>query len=86
MPGEGTPAPPLHIRRLTRRWGSLTATSTLILNRALIRASTKAIDYIITHELCHLVYPDHGRDFVELLTRTLPDWELRKHRLEKQLC
>ncbi|MGG6241733.1 M48 family metallopeptidase [Nodosilinea sp. AN01ver1] len=83
---RGHAAPPLHIRRLTRRWGSLTATGTLILNRDLIRASTRAIDYVITHELCHLVYPDHGRDFVELLTRTLPDWELRKHRLEQQLC
>lgn len=83
---RGYEQPPLRIRRLAKRWGSLTANGTLILNLDLIRASSSAIDYVITHELCHLVYPDHGRDFFELLTRTLPDWETRKHRLEQQLC
>lgn len=41
------------------------------------------IDYVITHELCHLKVPNHSREFYQLLSRVMPDWELRKDRLEK---
>lgn len=43
----------------------------------------KPVDYVIIHELCHLVYPHHDRQFYRLLSRILPDWIKRKERLEK---
>lgn len=76
----------LMIRRLSRRWGSMTPARTLVLNRSLIRASVDSIDYVITHELCHIPFGHHGADFYKLLDRVMPDWEKRKLKLERQLA
>lgn len=81
----GCDLPNLQIRRLSKRWGSLTASSTIVLNRDLIRASSRGIDYVITHELCHLKHPDHSCAFYDLLSSIMPDWEKRKLRLEQML-
>jgi hypothetical protein len=64
----------------------MTATGTLVMNRSLIRASVDAIDYVITHELCHLRHRDHSPEFYKLLHRVMPDWERRKLKLERQLA
>ena len=45
-----------------------------------------AIDYVITHELCHMAVPHHGPAFFDLLNRVLPDWQLRKQRLEQRMA
>jgi predicted metal-dependent hydrolase len=58
----------------------------LILNRLLIRASVEAIDYVITHELCHMRYSNHGQAFFQLLDSVMPDWQGRKLKLERQLA
>lgn len=76
----------LTIMQLQQRWGSMTGSGRLILNVALIRASTDAIDYVITHELCHLRHHNHGNEFFDLLQQVMPDWEKRKHKLERQLA
>ena len=73
----------LIVRRLRRRWGSMSPTSRLLLNRRLIEAPVDAIDYVITHELCHIAEPHHGPAFFALLDRVLPDWPRRKERLER---
>lgn len=74
--------PTLRLRRMRTRWGSLSESGTLSLHPDLVRASRECIDYVITHELCHLVHPNHSAEFRRLLERVLPDWERRKHRLE----
>lgn len=74
------------VRTLEQRWGSMTPKGNLVLNKALIHASTEAIDYVITHELCHIEQPHHGRAFFDLLRRVMPDWEKRKQKLERQLA
>lgn len=73
----------LIIRHLRQRWGSMSMASRLLLNLRLIQAPLDAIDYVITHELCHVAVPHHGPDFFEMLDRVLPDWRKRKHRLEQ---
>lgn len=75
----------LIIRRMTRRWGSCTPRRNVVLNTELIRAPRGCIDYVITHELCHLVVPDHSRKFTNLLDRVMPDWRDRKTQLERIL-
>ena len=77
--------PRLQIRRMKTRWGSLSHSGTLTLNVNLIRAPRECIDYVITHELCHLKYHDHSPDFYKLLEKVMPDWERRKHKLELAL-
>jgi len=76
----------LVIMQLRQRWGSMTPGGKLILNRVLIRASVDAIDYVITHELCHMRHNHHGPTFFDLLDRVMPDWEKRKSKLERQLA
>lgn len=77
--------PPLKIRKMSRRWGSCTRNGTIILNPSLVHASIGSIEYVITHELCHLIHHAHDAAFYRLLTRTMPDWELRKQKLEQVL-
>lgn len=74
------------VRELSHRWGSMTPRGNLVLNRNLIGASTEAIDYVITHELCHIEHSHHGAEFFSLLGRVMPDWERRKLKLERQLA
>lgn len=73
------------IRKLTNRWGSMTSSGRLVLNRTLIHAPIHCIDYVIIHELCHIQHPNHSPEFWKLLTTILPDWEKRKSQLEKSL-
>jgi len=78
----GLPHPTLKIRRMKTRWGSLSERGTLTLNVGLIQAPRECIDYVITHELCHLQHPDHSPAFCRLLEKVMPDWENRKRKLE----
>jgi predicted metal-dependent hydrolase len=81
----GVGYPSLVVRRMTRRWGSLTVAGNLVLNRDLIRASPRLIDYVVAHELAHGAHPHHGLEWQALLTRVMPDWRERKALLEQQL-
>ena len=72
----------LTVRTLSQRWGSMSKASRLLLNARLIEAPTDAIDYVITHELCHIAEAHHGPTFIALLDQVLPDWRRRKTRLE----
>jgi len=78
--------PRLQIKRMRKRWGSLSANGMLTLNTDLIRAPRECIDYVITHELGHLRYKDHGPEFYRFLDKVLPDWEKRKNKLEISLA
>lgn len=74
--------PRLQVRRMKKRWGSLSNGGILTVNTDLIRAPRECIDYVVTHELCHLVFHDHSPAFYALLEKTMPDWQRRKQKLE----
>lgn len=78
--------PSLSIRHMSKRWGSCTPAGKIILNPELIKASKGSIEYVILHELCHLVHPNHSRAFQNLLSRMLPNWRKWKERLELTLA
>ncbi|MFD2885975.1 M48 family metallopeptidase [Chitinophaga cymbidii] len=78
--------PRLVIRKMSGRWGSCTGKGSIILNLELIKASKSCIEYVIVHELCHLVHHNHTRQFFKLLEKLLPDWRKRKQRLEDRLA
>lgn len=79
---KGYELPKLQIKKLRTRWGSLSQNGTLTLNLSLMRAPRECIEYVITHELCHLKYNDHSLGFYKYLERLMPDWERRKRKLE----
>lgn len=74
--------PKFQIRRMKNRWGSCTPKGTIILNPELIKAPTNCIRYVIIHELCHLVHPNHSKEFYKLLDLKFPDWKKWKDKLE----
>lgn len=77
--GFSIPFPDLQIRAMKSQWGSCTPSGKIILNLKLIKVPKKLIDYVIIHELCHLVEHNHSRLFYELLDKMLPKWnELRQ--------
>ncbi len=75
----------LTVRDLRSRWGSMSPSGVLLLNRRLIEAPLPTIDYVIVHELCHRTEPHHNRDFWKLLDRVMPDWQVQKQRLERSM-
>lgn len=61
-----------------RRWGSCTSTRELRFNWRCIMAPSAVIDYIVVHEMCHMVHMDHSKNFWGLVRKVLPDYEERK--------
>jgi len=78
--------PKIQIKRLKKRWGSLSAAGILTLNIDLIRAPRDCIDYVVIHELNHLRHRNHTPEFYRFLEKIMPDWQKRKHRLEITLA
>jgi predicted SprT family Zn-dependent metalloprotease len=68
------------------RWGSCTPKGKIILNPELIKAPKGCIEYVIIHELCHLIHHDHTQKFLDLQTKEMKDWEKWKMKLEKLLA
>jgi hypothetical protein len=74
------------LRDMATRWGSCTPKGKVILNPELIKAPKGCIEYVIIHELCHLIHHDHTQKFIELQTKEMKDWEKWKMKLEKLLA
>lgn len=79
----GIPHPRLALRPMGARWGSCSRRGLVTLNTELIKAPKDCIDYVIFHELCHLVEKSHGPRFWRLLKVLVPDWEERRDRLNR---
>lgn len=73
-------------RFMKKRWGSCTMDGNILLNTELIKANKTCIEYVILHELCHLIEPNHSKQFYDLLGTYLPDWQKTKHKLEITLA
>ena len=76
----------LQTRFMPTRWGSCTPKGKIILNPELIKAPKGCIEYVIIHELCHLIHHDHTQKFLDLQTKEMKDWEKWKMKLEKLLA
>ena len=81
----GLPLPQLFVRQMQTRWGSCTPTTGRIrLNVDLVRTAEACIDYVLVHECCHLLVPDHSARFYALQTRLLPNWQQARALLASQ--
>jgi predicted metal-dependent hydrolase len=66
------------IRQYSARWGSCNSRGEVSFNYFLMMTPLFVIDYVIVHELCHLVYLDHSKNFWDLVAKYFPDYQLAK--------
>ncbi len=80
------PKPQLTIRTMKARWGSfLNSSNTVLLNFDLIKAPKYCIDYVVLHELIHMLYKNHDSEFYNFLSVIMPDWKQRKTILDEEV-
>jgi hypothetical protein len=75
--------PEIQIKRMKNRWGSYTSSGNILINPEIIKAATVCIEYVMIHELCHLIERNHSKKFYNLLEKMAPDWQRWKLKLEK---
>lgn len=82
-PRMGVHAAQWTFRKMKTRWGSCTVdTGKIRINSRLAHYPDECLEYIVVHELCHLIEPSHNRRFHAYMDRFLPDWKQRKERLK----
>jgi len=59
----------ISVRKFKSRWGSCNKTGYLVFNWNIIKAPHAIANYVVIHELCHLVHPNHSKDFWRLVSR-----------------
>jgi predicted metal-dependent hydrolase len=66
-----------------KRWGSTTKAGIVRINWRVLQCPVSLVDYVLAHELVHLIHEDHSRAFWATLGRIMPDYEERKKRLRE---
>lgn len=75
----GLETPDLTIRRMTSRWGTCnTQAKRITLNLELARRDQALLEYVIVHELAHLIERGHNARFYAVMDSHMPDWRLRR--------
>ena len=72
------------IRKMRTRWGSCSVRNGRIwLSLELAKKPMRCLEYVIVHEMAHLIEPSHNRRFWGILDRHLPDWRVRRDELNR---
>lgn len=74
--------PPMRLQFMTVQWGSCSPSGRITLNPLLVKAPRECIDYVLLHELCHLLHHNHSPKFYRALTRHMPNWREVKAKLD----
>lgn len=77
----GLECPPVLIRNQEKRWGSCSSKGEVRFNWRIVMAPMSLVDYVVAHEVCHLVVRNHSSAFWKLFGTVLPDYEARRARL-----
>lgn len=81
-PIMGVKAGKLAYRNMTSRWGSCQpATGRICINVRLALYPPECLEYVVVHELCHLLERGHGPRFKALMDAFMPDWRTRRAKL-----
>lgn len=76
--------PELYFRKMKARWGSYSPIDNkILLNTQLIKVPEECIEYVIVHELCHVRYRNHKKEFYDFLESFLTDWKVRRQELNR---
>lgn len=66
----------VNIKTFKSRWGSCTAKGELEFNWLIMLAPNRMVDYVVIHELCHLIHHDHSPEFWREVARVMPDFQV----------
>ena len=72
----------IKVRSYKNRWGSCSSNGDISYNWKLIMAPEKIINYVIIHELCHLIHFNHSRDYWKEVSKKLPNYRESKEWLK----
>ena len=73
------------VRKMTTRWGSCNSRKGYInLSLNLIEKAPELVEYVVLHELTHLIYPHHQKSFYDFIAKLMPDFKTREQRLNKK--
>jgi len=74
---------PEHIsfRYSKNRWGSCSGANRISFNYHLIKLSSSLIEYVVIHELAHITYQNHSKDFWKLVYKHLSDYKVREDKI-----
>ncbi|WP_122874079.1 M48 family metallopeptidase [Campylobacter showae] len=73
------------VRKMTTRWGSCNSRKGYInLSLNLIEKAPELVEYVVLHELTHLIYPHHQKSFYGFIAGLMPDFKTREQRLNKK--
>jgi predicted metal-dependent hydrolase len=78
----GRPAPKLGLSSARTRWGSCSEKTGIRINWRLIHVPLRLVDYVVAHELAHLVEMNHSPRFWAEVARIYPDWEAARRELK----
>lgn len=82
-PLTGVKAGPYSLRKMKTRWGSCNPrTGHIRLNTELAKHSRECLEYVLVHELVHVLEPSHNHRFKALMDRFMPDWRSRRDALK----
>lgn len=73
----------VEIRNYDRQWGSCSHNGVIRFNWKIITAPVTILDYVIVHELCHLIYPNHSTQFWQKIQTTIPNYKNRRNKLKE---
>jgi len=73
----------IHLRHMKRKWASISTGGRLTLNKELLDLPSDLGEFVIVHELVHLLAPNHGRVFKSFMYAYLPDWKEREQKLQE---
>lgn len=77
--------PRISLRAMKTRWGSCTPSKgTIRFNLMLVDKPQECVEYVVVHELAHLVHGNHSKSFWAVVEEILPDWKARKKRLNEK--
>lgn len=83
-PRVGVTVNEVRIKKMKTRWGSCNATAKRIwLNLELAKKSRESLEYILVHEMVHLLHRHHDAQFQALLAAMMPQWALRRDELNR---
>lgn len=82
IPRMGVPEPTWTVRIMRSRWGSCNKEKrSLNFSLELARKDRRLVEYVVVHELAHLIEPNHGPGFYAVMDAHLPDWKRRRAEL-----